>query len=194
MATMLSITSGLFCLRPITWGLGKIIKNPRVLGIILEFFYLGLSIIYAIIFWASLFSLGEDLSFNEVGACIALLLVGLFGTFGVGFGILHYHKSDDEMTEDRSDGYDITIDYDASSHTAKGTATERIKTELTIDALLAVALSPFNPLIRLFNLIYSFRILFNHQYVCDLAIGAHPETHGLFRTICIDTVHVNDYK
>lgn len=193
MATILMLTSGLFCLRPITWFLSKICRNPRVLGILLEFFYLGLAIVYSAIFWAGLSYLSAD-TYGLAGSAIACLLIGAFGTFGLNYGILHYHKSEGEMSSIEHDGYDVSVDYDRYSDTAKVRVTERTKHELSGDALLAVLLSPLNPVIRFFNLLYSFRIFINHDYVCDLAVGVHPETHGLIKTICVDTVRISDYN
>ena len=191
MATILMFTSGLFCLRPFTWILSKIFRNPRILGILLEFFYLGLAIAYSAMFWAGVFYLSLATE-ESIGAAIALLLIGAFGTFGLNYGILHYHKTEGEMSSIEHDGYDATIDYDGSN-TAKVKVTERTKHKLSGDAFLAVLLSPLNPVIRFFNLLYSFRTLANHDYVCDLAIGVHPEAHGGLRTICVDTVRISDY-
>lgn len=189
MATILMFVSWIFCLRPITWLLGKIISNKTVLGFFYEIFYLGLAVLYFFLAIGGLTALtGADV--DSVGAAIFMCIVGILGTFSLGYGIFHYHKSDEDMTETTHDGYEGS--YNSTTDTV--TVREKTKETLTGEGWLAVLTSPLQVLIRAINLLLMFRCVFNKEYICDLAYYCHPDTDGILKTIFIDIVNIHRYE
>lgn len=185
MATILMFVSWIFCLRPVTWLLSKIVSNKTVLGFILEIFYLALATCYLILAIAGVQAVIADISI----AAIFMLVLGALGVMSLGYGIMHYHKTDEAMSNTEHDGYEGS--YNSYSDTV--TVREKTKESFSWEGGLAVLTSPLQVIIRFINLILMFRCIFDHEYVCDLAIGGHPDEDGALKMICIDIVNINRY-
>lgn len=168
-----------------TWLLDKIIPNKTVLGFLLEIFYLGLAVGYLVLVVLCAGAVMLDIN---VGVIIGLI-IGLLGMFALGYGIMHYHKTYADMSNTEHDGYEGS--YDSYSDTV--TVREKTKESLSWEGGLAVLTSPLQVLIRFINLILMFRCIFDSDYVCDLAIGAHPDEDGALKMIFIDVVNINRY-
>lgn len=188
MAGILYFVAGFFCLRPITWILGKIITNKKILGFLLELIYLGLAILYFLIAYAGINMLrvgntgAEDLTLPAIASAV----LGILGTLSLGYGIMKYHKTDEDMSEYQDDGYEGT--YDRYSNTLY--VKEKTKETLSAYGFLAVLTAPLQIVIRSINFLLMFICFFNDDYVCDLAYGYHPDLDGILKTIFVDIVDI----
>lgn len=184
MAGILNAVSWVFCLRPLTWFLEKIIKNKIVLGFLYEAIYLGLSILYFYLATTA-FVYDDGGSFLP----IVITIVGILGTLALGYGLMKYHKSDYEMSYTSHDGYEGTY----NEYENKVYVKETTKESLTGDGFLAVLTAPLQILIRSLNFVLMFFCLFNRDLGCDLAYYGHPDCDGTLKTIFIDIFNLNRY-
>lgn len=191
MAGILSVVSWIFCFRPITWLLSKIIWNKKVLGFILELFYLGLSILYTVFAGVMIMGVvGGGLTTVEGGSffgMIILIAISIIALLSLGYGIMKYHKTDEDMSEFSNDGYEGTYDFRDDTIYVR----EKTKESLSYEAFWAVVTAPLQILIRAINFILVFRCFFNDDYVCDLAYSYHPDLDGVLKKIFIDIVDVS---
>ena len=187
MATFLELTSGLFCLRPFTWIMEKIIKGKRRKAFFLEFFYLLLSVWYSFLWFGSIPLLRQSLAY------LSTYFLGMFGLMATNYGIFHYHKrTDEDMGETVHKGYKVsgTVNLDKGD-LEDVTVTDVTANELTFPALFAVLLAPLLSIIRFVNVIRIYTLFSRDCYCCDLVEHEHPGGDGIFFAIVNDFTDAN---
>ncbi len=190
MAKLFRWISWIFCLRPITWFLSKVIKNKTVLGFILEIFYLGLAVLYLAFSIIGIKTISSD---NYTAFYFVALIIGIPGMLMLGYGIMKYHKTEEDMSEDSFEGYKGSASYNEYNDTVSVSVSESYRERFSWEGLIAVFTAPLQVLIRTLNLFLMFRCVFDKEYICDLAYNCHPDEDGTFKTILIDIVNINRF-
>ena len=182
MATLLLIFSRAFTIRPFAWFWEKVFKkNELKRSIALEFHFFWLALAYTILLIVGIATTDEVL--KTVG-----IVIGIFGNMCVSYEIF---MDNAESVDDVS--YTVHNGYTASVSGDNVTVSENTKEKLSGATIVALLFSPLNLIVRLVNLIISFKTLSaDSQYICLLGHFGHA-TDNLFKKIFVDTVKISEY-